>query len=78
MDEEGRTIKNSSGEYLCAESLRPYNKEVEAKMRDAAKHCGIDGGKPYWRPGEKISHEEYEEQMALLKLGILPDYDLYG
>lgn len=66
-------VVNAEGEYLCAESRRVGDPEVEHKMRLAARHYGIDGGKPVWKRGRKISKLEWELQMERLHSGLIPD-----
>ncbi len=73
QDEEGRFVVNQDGEFLCAESLKFGDKEVERKMRQAAKYYGIEGGRPVWQRGRKITKTEYETQVERLLAGKIPD-----
>lgn len=71
--EDGSFVMNDDEEYLCAESRTPGDPEVEKNMRLAARHYGIEGGRPVWRRGRKITREEYEVQMERLLSGLIPD-----
>jgi hypothetical protein len=72
-DEDGAYIVNKDGEYLCAESFTPGDEAIEAKMRGAAKHYGIEGGNPAWIRGRKVSAMEADDQMERLLAGEIPD-----
>jgi hypothetical protein len=73
QDEHGRYVMNEDGEFLCAESRRPHDPEVEGRMRQAARYYGIEGGHPVWRRGRKVTREEHEVQMERLLQGLIPD-----
>jgi hypothetical protein len=73
LDENGRYVVNEDGEFLCAESKRMGDPEVEKNMRAAARYYGIEGGQPVWRRGRKVTHMEYDTQMERLLAGQIPD-----
>ncbi len=60
--------------YLSMEGVIG-NRIIESKMRAAAKYwTGEDNGEPKWFPGyRKITQMEYEDQMARLIDGEIPD-----
>lgn len=70
---DGKWIGNSDGEFLCAESYTEGDKEVESKMRAAARSYGIDEGGPVWMAGRKVSSMEADDQMERLLEGKIPD-----
>ncbi len=73
QDETGKSLIDSDGRYLCAESLTKGDKVVESKMRKAASSYGITGGRPVWIEGSKISDMEHDDQMERLLEGKIPD-----
>lgn len=75
--EDGRYIKDQNGNYLCIQSRKGDAKKLK-ELADAAKHYGFEHIKVDFRDGARlIDDEEYEEQMARAKMGLVPDkYDL--
>lgn len=73
QEENGAYVVNSEGEFLCAESFTPGDKDVEESMRKAAEYLGISGGKPVWIRGRKVTKTEHEVQMERLLDGLIPD-----
>ena len=76
VDEHGKfvaQVERGTIRYLSAESWTKGDKEVEAKMKIAARHYGIDTGGPVWTAGEKISDMEHDDQMERLLDGKIPD-----
>lgn len=73
QDESGRYIMNESGEFLCAESRVMGDKQVEENMRAAARYYGVEGGRPVWRRGRRVSDIEHDVQMERLLSGLIPD-----
>jgi hypothetical protein len=74
------------GSYLMDDQLNhfsaqgvPYDPLVEQKMRRAVLQMGIENGAPFWLPGlRKITEGEWEDQMASLLDGEIPDaVDVY-
>lgn len=72
-DGQGKLIGLPTGEFLCAESFEKGDPEVERKMRDAARHYGIDDGKPVWQRGRKVTEMEADDQMERMLDGKIPD-----
>jgi hypothetical protein len=71
--DDGTYIQNSNGEYLCVQS-RINDPLAERNMRRAARDMGIEEGKPMWMPGfRRVSNMEWEDEMADLLDGKIPD-----
>lgn len=70
---DGRYIGDSDGTFLCAESYDVNDPIVESKMRQAVEVFGIEGGKPIWLPGRKVTDMEADDQMERLLDGKIPD-----
>lgn len=70
---DGTQVGNSDGEFLCAESYTKDDPKVEAKMTQVIRSYGIEGGKPSWQAGRKVSAMEADDQMARLLDGKVPD-----
>src|ERR1044072_549929 len=69
----GSYVMDSKQNYLNCPS-RPNNPIVEAKMRKCAESLGITEGEPFWLPGfRRITDGEWEDQMAELQSGGIPD-----
>ena len=73
QDNDGFYLVNTNKEYLCAESWKRNDKNIEKKMKSAAKACGVENGNPIWLPGRKISDMEADDQMERLLEGKIPD-----
>jgi hypothetical protein len=73
QDDEGKILGLPTGEFLCAESFTKGDKLVEEKMRQAARHYGVDTGSPIWHKGRKVSAMEADDQMERLLDGKIPD-----
>lgn len=70
---EGKVVKNENGDFLMIMSKKGNKAQIE-KLRLAAKSCGIDGGEAiFWSGHRPISEEEYQEQVARLTVGLVPD-----
>lgn len=72
-DEQGRMIGNENGDFLVAESFTWGDKAVEAKMRNAVRSFGIEGGRPVWQRGRKVTAMEHDDQMERMLAGEIPD-----
>lgn len=70
---DGRYVGDSDGNYLVAESLTEGDSVVESKMRSVVEHYGIDGGRPVWQLGRKVTAMESDDQMERLLDGKVPD-----
>jgi hypothetical protein len=71
---DGKYLSDGTG-YL---SLEGYlnDPKIEKKMAEAAKYWmeGEFAGKPVWIPGARqVSGDEYDDQMARLRDGKIPD-----
>lgn len=74
-DNEGRILADKDNNYLSMEGM-VNDPRVEIKMRDAARYwMGSEfEGQPKWiYDARKISDGEYEDQMARLLDGKIPD-----
>jgi hypothetical protein len=70
---EGKVIKNENGDFLMIMSRKDDQKQIE-KIRRAAKDCGVDDGEAiFWSGNRPVSEEEYQEQVARLTVGLVPD-----
>lgn len=75
---DGRYVADDDGNFLSISSLKG-NKDMIKKLTEAARYYGINEGKPHFLPGHrKISDEEYEEQSARQKAGLVPDINDIG
>lgn len=74
----GAYIVDGEQNYLCAQG-KLGDKIIEEKMRRAALSMGFSEGEPFWLPGfRKITDGEWEDQMAALQDGHIPDaVDIY-
>lgn len=75
---DGSYIMDNEQNYLSAQGT-VGDKVVEHKMTRAALSLGVSDGEPFWLPGfRKITTNEWEDQMALLQDGEIPDaVDVY-
>jgi hypothetical protein len=70
---ENKIVKNENGDLLMIMSKKNDNRQIE-KLRLAAKSCGIDDGQAiFWSGHRPVSEEEYQEQVARLTVGLVPD-----
>lgn len=76
--EDGSFAGDSDGNFMLIPSAKGDQKKIEL-LRQAAKHYGFDEGTPvYWTGKRPITDEEYEEQLARERLGLVPDPLDYG
>lgn len=69
----GNYLGNENGEYLSIYCLKSDLK-ARAQLRAAAESLGFPEGKPVFMPGaEKISQSEWEDQVARLEAGKIPN-----
>ena len=75
---DGSYIMDREQNYLSAQG-QYGDKAVEHKMTRAALSMGVTDGEPFWLPGfRKITGNEWEDQMAALQDGEVPDaVDVY-
>jgi len=70
---ENKVVKNEDGDFLMIMSKKNDKMQIE-KLRRAAKQFGIEGGEAiFWSGHRPVSEEEYQEQVARLTLGLVPD-----
>lgn len=73
MTDEGAIISDEDGNYLNIQSMKGDERKIEI-LRNAAKDCGVEGGKPMFLSGyRRVTDEEYEYQRQRLELGLIPD-----
>lgn len=70
---DGRYVGDKDGNFLVSESLTNGDPLVEQKMQTAVKGYGIEGGKPIWQFGRKITAMEADDQMERTLEGKVPD-----
>lgn len=76
ITEDGKVVADDEGNYMCITSKDGDLRKVRM-LADAAKHYGVEGGKPLFLPGRRmVTDEEYEHQKFRLEMGLTPDpYD---
>lgn len=70
---DGRYVADDEGRFL---SIAAEYGDVSrmSQLAQAARHYGINEGKPTFFPGHrKVTDEEYEEQKQRLESGLIPD-----
>jgi hypothetical protein len=73
MTEDGKIIMDEEGAYLSVPSMKGDIRQIK-KLKDAAKHYGIDGGKPVFFAGHRpVTDEELEIQRSRMEMGLVPD-----
>lgn len=66
-------VMDDEGGYLCVPSVKGDIRQIK-KIKDAAKHHGLDEGKPIFFSGHRaVTDEELEEQKSRSNLGLIPD-----
>lgn len=66
-------VMDEDGNYLSIPSVRGDINQIK-KIKDAAKHLGLDGGKPIFFSGHRqVTNDELEEQKKRAELGLVPD-----
>lgn len=73
ITEDGKIVADDDGNYLNIPSFKNDREQLK-RLEDAAKHYGIDGGKPVFLSGHRrVTDEEYEYQRQRLEWGLIPD-----
>jgi hypothetical protein len=76
---DGEVLGDGDGRILCVFGFKGDKSKVEA-LKKVAKSYGFgpdDGKVEYWPGRRPITDEEYEEQVARQKAGLVPDpYDM--
>jgi len=66
-------VMDDEGGYLSIPSMKGDIRQIQ-KLKQAAKHFGIDEGKPIFFAGHRqVTAEELEEQKQRADLGLIPD-----
>ena len=66
-------IMDDEGGYLSIPSLKGDIRQIK-KLKQAAKHFGVDEGKPIFFSGHRqVTEEELQEQKQRGELGMIPD-----
>jgi hypothetical protein len=66
-------VCDEDGNYLNIASMKGDIRKIN-KLKEAAKHYGLEEGKPVWFAGNRqVTDEEYEEQKNRLIWGLIPD-----
>ena len=70
----GKYIADDDARFLSIDSVRGDVKKIEALTNFVKYELGIEEGAPFFMEGNrKVTDEEYEEQVARAKLGLVPD-----
>jgi len=70
---DGSLVMDEEGGYLSISSLKGDIRQIK-KLKDAAKHYGLEGGKPIFFAGHRaVTDEELAEQKQRLEMGLVPD-----
>lgn len=74
----GRMFSDGEGNYLTIQSVKGDLAQI-AKLRQTAAHYGQPEGEAVFEPGvQKISDEEYSEQVERMKQGLIPNLNDLG
>jgi hypothetical protein len=66
-------VMNEDNEYLSIPARRGDISQIK-KLKEAAKHHGLDEGKPIFFSGHRqVTQDELEEQKSRAELGLVPD-----
>jgi len=66
-------VMDEEGGYLSIQSVKGDIRQIK-KLKDAAKHFGLDEGKPIFFSGHRpVTDDELAEQRSRLDLGLVPD-----
>jgi hypothetical protein len=73
---DGKIVMDEEGAYLSIPSMKGDIRQIK-KLKDVAKHYGLEDGKPLFMAGHRpVTDEELEMQRQRLELGLVPDeYD---
>jgi hypothetical protein len=66
-------VVDEDGAYLSIQSIKGDIRQIK-KLKDAAKHYGLEDGHPVFFAGHRaIDQEELDTQRQRLELGLVPD-----
>ena len=72
---DGRVVGDDDGNILNVPALRGDRSKIQM-LTDAVRHYGInEGSAQFWAGNHRVTDEEFEEQKARLKFGLIPDPD---
>jgi hypothetical protein len=75
---DGEILGDGDGNIMNVFCMKGDRKAIQA-LRDAARHYGFPEGRPVWWSGKRrVTDEEYEEQEARERLGLVADPLDYG
>ena len=70
---DGGIVRDEDGNYLNIASMKGNIKKIN-ELKAAAKHYGLEAGKPVWFSGHRqVTEEEYQTQKQRLEWGLIPD-----
>jgi len=70
---DGSLVMDEEGAYLSIPSMKGDIRQIK-KLKDVAKHYGLEEGKPIFFAGHRpVTDEELEEQRQRLEMGLVPD-----
>ena len=66
-------VMDEDNNYLCVPSARGDIVQIK-KLKELAKHYGLDDGKPLFFSGHRtVTEDELEEQKSRASMGLVPD-----
>jgi hypothetical protein len=70
---DGKVVMDEEGAYLSIQSMKGDIRQIK-KLKDAAKHYGLDEGEPLFMAGHRpVSTDELEMQRQRMTMGLVPD-----
>ena len=70
---DGKVVMDEEGAYLSIPSLKGDIRQIK-KLKDAAKHYGLEDGTPLFMSGHRpVTDEELEMQKQRMEMVLVPD-----
>jgi len=70
---DGSVVRDEEGAYMSIQSIKGDIRQIK-KLKELAKHYGLDEGHPLFFAGHRpVTDEELEEQKARGEMGMVPD-----
>jgi hypothetical protein len=70
---DGSIVVDEEGAYLSIESIKGDIRQIK-KLKEVAKHYGLEDGKPIFFAGHRpVTDEELEIQRQRMEMGLVPD-----
>ena len=70
---DNKLVSDEEGRFLSIPATKGDQERIR-KIREAAEHYGIEGGRPVFLAGNRqVTDEEYEEQKSRQAFGLVPD-----